>query len=332
MKKVHVSLEQNSYDVLIEKGLLSKVSNYLDTNKDYVIVTDTNIPKEYISTIESQLNILKIYTMTPGESLKCAEKANEVIEDMLSHFIPRSITLIAIGGGVVGDFTGFIASIYMRGVDFIQIPTSLLSQVDSSVGGKVGINSKHMKNAIGSFYQPKVVFIDPNTLETLTKRHFNNGMAELIKHGLIAGKSLYEDLVENDINSNIEDFIYRSVTIKRDIVIKDVKDKGIRQLLNFGHTIGHAIEQDSGYSLLHGESIALGMLLMIKDPSLYNKVRSLLQKYNLPTSYFYDKERLYSYMKTDKKIKGETINIILLHEEGNAFMKTIKLEQMKEYI
>ncbi len=157
-------------------------------------------------------------------------------------------------------------------------------------------------------------------------------MAELIKLGLIAGKSLYEDLVENDINSNIEDFIYRSVTIKRDIVIKDVKDKGIRQLLNFGHTIGHAIEQDSGYSLLHGESIALGMLLMIKDPSLYNKVRSLLQKYNLPTSYFYDKERLYSYMKTDKKIKGETINIILLHEEGNAFMKTIKLEQMKEYI
>ncbi len=332
MKKVHVSLEKNSYDVLIEKGLLSRISNYVDSSKEYVIITDTNIPKEYISTVTSQLNVLLTYALSPGESLKCAEKVNEVIEDMLSHSIPRSITIIALGGGVIGDFSGYIASIYMRGVDFIQIPTSLLSQVDSSVGGKVGINSKHMKNAIGSFYQPKIVFIDPNTLQTLTKRHFNNGMAELIKHGLIAGKGLYEDLLQKDIHSDIEDFIYRSISIKRDIVIQDVKDKGVRQLLNFGHTIGHAIEQDSGYSLLHGESIAIGMLMMIKDKALYNDVRNLFRKCNLPISYTYDKEQLYNYIKTDKKITGDTLNIILLKEEGNAYIKTISLEQIKEYM
>lgn len=332
MKKVHVSLNQNSYDVLIEKGLLSHVSDYIDTNKEYIIITDDNIPKDYISTVESQLNVIKTYVMPNGESLKCAEKTYEVIEDMLSNSVARSITLIALGGGVIGDFTGFIASIYMRGVDFIQIPTSLLSQVDSSVGGKVGINSKHMKNAIGSFFQPKIVLIDPNTLQTLTPRHFNNGMAELIKHGLIAGKSLYEDLVAFDVNSDIENFIYKSITIKRDIVIQDVKDKGIRQLLNFGHTIGHAIEQDSGYSLLHGESIAIGMLMMIQDESLYNDVRSLFQKYNLPTSYSYDKERLFKYIKTDKKITGSLLNIVLLKEAGKAFIKTIKLEKIKQYM
>lgn len=332
MKKVHVSLDKNSYDVLIEKGLLSRVSEFLDTDKEYLIITDTNIPREYILTVKSQLNVTLVYALQPGESLKCAEKANEVIEDMIAHSIPRSITLIALGGGVVGDFTGFIASVYMRGVDFIQIPTSLLSQVDSSVGGKVGINSKTMKNAIGSFYQPKIVFIDPNTLQTLEKRHFNNGMAELIKHGLIAGKSLYEDLMKKDITNDIEDFIYRSIVIKRDIVIQDVTDKGVRQLLNFGHTLGHAIEQDSGYSLLHGESIAIGMLMMIKEPSLYNKVRDLFQKYNLPVTYTYDTDKIYNYIKTDKKISGNLINVILLKNEGNAFIKTINLEQIKEYM
>lgn len=332
MKKVHVALENNSYDVLIEKGLLSKISDYLDPDKEYLIITDTNIPREYVMAVKSQLNVILVYALPPGESLKCAAKTNEVIEDMIAHSIPRSITLIALGGGVIGDFTGFIASIYMRGVDFIQIPTSLLSQVDSSVGGKVGINSQTMKNAIGSFYQPKAVFIDPNTLQTLTKRHFNNGMAELIKHGLIAGKSLYEDLGKYDINENIEDFIYRSIIIKRDIVTQDVKDKGIRQLLNFGHTIGHAIEQDSGYSLLHGESIAIGMLLMIKDPAIFSRVRDLFNKYNLPVTSTYNIEKLFNYIKTDKKVTGDSLNIILLKEEGNAFIKTIKIEQIKEYM
>jgi len=332
MKKVHVSLNENSYDVLIEKGLLSNVSNHLDTTKEYVIITDDNIPIEYIATIKSQLNVIKTYVMQHGESLKCAEKVNEVIDDMLSLSLPRSTTIIALGGGVVGDFAGFIASIYMRGIDFVQIPTSLLSQVDSSVGGKVGINSKYMKNAIGSFYQPKIVIIDPNTLQTLTKRHFNNGMAELIKHALIAGKSLYQDLIQYDVNSDIESFIYQSIQIKRDIVIQDVNDRGVRQLLNFGHTIGHAIEQDSGYSLLHGESIAIGMLLMIKDPVLHDTVRSLFQKYNLPTSYSYDVDKLYNYIKLDKKITGKTINLILLKEEGNAFIKTISIPKIKEYM
>jgi 3-dehydroquinate synthase len=332
MKKVHVPLGQDSYDVYIENGLLNKADQYLDSNKEYVVFTDSNIPKEYISSVTSKITCKKVFTFTPGESLKKAENAIQVIEEMIALELPRSITLIAIGGGVIGDFTGFVASIYMRGVDFIQIPTSLLAQVDSSVGGKVGVNSKLMKNAIGSFHQPKLVLIDPTVLKTLEKRHFNNGMAELIKHGIIKGKSLFKDILEKDIEENIDDFIYQSISIKRDVVIQDVTDKGIRQILNFGHTIGHAIEQDSKYELLHGESIAIGMSIIAKEQDYYDDLIKVFHKFSLPTSYDYNREELFAFMKTDKKVRKDTLDMIFVEEVGNAFVKRIKLDDMKGYL
>jgi len=332
MKTIHVPLKEKSYDVIIKKGLLNDISDYIDSKKEIVIITDKNIPLKYVNTVKSKLNVLHVLTLNPGESLKCFTEVESVINKLIELKVTRNITLVALGGGVVGDFTGFVASIYMRGVDFIQIPTSLLSQVDSSVGGKVGINTDFMKNAVGSFYQPKIVLIDPNTLETLEKRHFNNGMAELIKHGVIAGKGLFIDILNNDVMQNIDELIYQSITIKKNIVIQDIEDKGIRQILNFGHTIGHAIEQHSNYGLLHGEAISIGMVMMSKGTTYEKDLLSILNKYNLPTSYAYNLDDLYEYIKTDKKVTEKNLNIILAEEVGNGFIKQINIEEIKKYL
>ena len=332
MKTIHVSLKEHSYDVHIKKGLLSNVSEYINPKKEVVIITDTNIPQKYIDLLDSQLNVKSIYKLIPGESLKDFKEVEFIINNMIKKNIPRSITLIALGGGVIGDLTGFIASVYMRGVDFIQIPTSLLAQVDSSVGGKVGINASHMKNAIGSFHHPKVVLIDPNTLDSLEERHFNNGMAELIKHGLIGGKGLFKDLMEKDAKEHIEDFIYQSITIKKDLVIQDEYDQGVRQILNFGHTIGHAIEQDSKYDVLHGEAIAIGMTMMAKNQEYYNQLVSLFNKYSLPTSYKYSLDSIYEYIKTDKKIKANLLNLVVVEEVGKGFIKPIEIKDIRKYL
>jgi 3-dehydroquinate synthase len=332
MRTITVPLKERSYNILIQKGLLSQVEDYLSTEKDYIIITDQNIPKKYIEQLTTKLNVLKVYVETPGESLKCAEKAFTLIEDMLDNSFPKSITIIALGGGVIGDFAGFIASIYMRGVPFVQIPTSLLAQIDSSVGGKVAINSKNMKNAIGNFYQPTIVLIDPETLETLEPRHFNNGMAELIKHGIIDGNPLFEDLLNDSINGNIEDFIERSVRIKTSYVVKDELDNGLRQILNYGHTIGHALEQYSNYSLLHGEAIAIGMTLMSKGTSYESHLRNIFEKYDLPTSYEYNPDDLLKYIVTDKKVKKEKLNLIVIETPGNPLIKPIIINEIRKYL
>ena len=220
----------------------------------------------------------------------------------------------------------------MRGIDYIQIPTTLLSQIDSSVGGKVGINSEHMKNSIGSFYQPKVVLIDPDTLKTLSIKEYNNGISEMIKYGLIADKSLFYDILDKNINDNIEQYICKCIEIKRDIVEKDEFDNGIRQILNFGHTIGHAIEQDSQYSLLHGEAIAVGMNLMSTKNMYHNDLVRILNKYSLPLTYDYDLETIYNYIKTDKKVINNKLNLIVVEQVGNGLIKTIDIKEIKEYL
>ena len=332
MRIIHVPIPGKEYDVIIGKGLLKAIENYLDINSEYIIITDSNIPKDYIQSITSKLPVKTTLTIPPGEHSKSMEMASLLLNQLVEHQAQRSTKIIAVGGGVVGDLAGFVASTYMRGIDFIQIPTSLLSQVDSSVGGKVGINATYMKNAIGSFYQPSIVLIDPDTLNTLETRHFNNGVAEIIKHGLIAGKSLIKDLEEKDISLHIEDIIYQSIQIKRDIVIQDELDRGIRNLLNYGHTIGHAIEQASNYELLHGEAISIGMQIISKGYNYEPLLQNLLNKYSLIKPFEYDKEKLYNYIKTDKKINNNKLNMVFVEEIGNAFIKEIDIEEIKKYM
>jgi 3-dehydroquinate synthase len=332
MKTIEINIPNKEYKVHINNGLLYDIDSYIDVFREIVIVTDDFIPKEYLKILKSKIANPLIFEVPMGESSKSIDIAYTIINEMIKENISRGALIIALGGGVIGDLTGFIASIYLRGIDFVQIPTTLLSQIDSSVGGKVGVNSEHMKNSIGAFYQPKVVLIDPETLNTLSKKEFNNGMAEMIKYGLIADKSLFYDIVEKDVKENITHYISKCVEIKRNVVVDDELDTGIRQLLNFGHTIGHAIEQDSKYELLHGEAISIGMNLMSLNTTYHKDLVKTLQKYCLPLSYKYDLETIYNYIKTDKKVKKNKLNIIVVEEVGNGLIKTINIEEIKKYL
>ena len=333
MKTIHVSLSSNSYDIHVEPGLLQKIDSFLDVSKSYVLITDDFIPKKYQDSITSKLLNYLVIEVPVGEASKSMEMASYVVDTMIEEGVTRDSIILALGGGVIGDLAGFVASVYMRGIDYIQIPTTLLSQIDSSVGGKVAVNSTQMKNAIGSFYQPKMVLVDTTTLKTLSPRQFNSGMAEMIKYGVIKSSSLFNSLLKEPINdSNLLSYIVQCIDIKREIVEKDVFDTGIRQVLNYGHTIGHAIEQASQYEILHGEAIAIGMLLMAKDYNYYKQLEEVLHKYNLPTSFEYDKTQLLSYIKTDKKAQKNTLNIVLVEEVGNGFVKTIKIDEITTYM
>lgn len=332
MNTIEINIPNKEYKVHIDKGILSNIDNYIDVYREIVIVTDDFIPKQYLKTLQSKIASPLIFEVPMGESSKSIDVAYSIINDMIEQKVSRSALIIALGGGVIGDLTGFIASIYMRGIDLVQIPTTLLSQIDSSVGGKVGINSENMKNSIGAFYQPKVVLIDPETLNTLSKKQFNNGVAEMIKYGLIADKSLFKDILVKDISENIEYYISKCIEIKKDIVQKDELDNGIRQILNFGHTIGHAIEQESKYDLLHGEAVSIGMTLMSKEYDYYNDLIKVLNKYNLPQSYEYDNDVILNYIKTDKKVTGNKLNIILVKDLGNGVIKTIDINEIIKYL
>ena len=332
MKTINIPIKDNSYNVYIKRGLLSDISSYIDLNREIIVITDDFIPKIYLNTIKENMSNLQIFEVPQGEKSKSMEIAYSIIDDMIDSKITKKCLIIALGGGVVGDLAGFIASIYMRGVDFIQIPTTLLSQIDSSIGGKVGINATNMKNAIGSFYQPQLVLIDPDTLKTLSSREFNNGIAEMIKYGLIADKSIFTDLLEKDIIPNIEDYIEKCIIIKKNYVINDVFDQKERQILNFGHTIGHAIEKYSNYKLLHGESISIGMTLMSKKYNYYDNLVKTLVKYSLPFNYEYNKEEIYDYIKTDKKATSNSLNIVLVEEVGKGFIKKIAIKDIKNYL
>ncbi|MCK5761545.1 MAG: 3-dehydroquinate synthase [Candidatus Izimaplasma sp.] len=332
MKTINIPIKDNSYNIYINRGILSDISSYIDVNREIVIITDDFIPKMYLNTIKDKMSNMQIFEVPHGEQSKSMEIAYSIIDDMVNSKITRNCLIIALGGGVIGDLAGFIASIYMRGVDFIQIPTTLLSQIDSSVGGKVGINSSNMKNAIGSFYQPKMVLIDPDTLKTLSTREFNNGIAEMIKYGMISDASLFIDLLERDFTRNLVDYIEKCIVIKKRFVVNDVFDKGDRQILNFGHTIGHAIEKYSNFDLLHGESISLGMMLMSKKYDYYNNLIKIIKRYNLPTNFEYDKEKIFEYIKNDKKATSASINIILVEKLGTGTIKKIEIEDIKNYL
>lgn len=330
MLKVHVPLNEKEYDILIKKEILLSIESYIDIDKEYVIITDSNIPVEYIEYFTSKLKQSIVYTVNAGEKSKSIETAYNIINRMIDDNITRSITIIALGGGMIGDLAGFIASIFMRGVDFIQVPTTLLAQIDSSVGGKTAVNAIKMKNAIGAFKQPKLVLIDPLVLKTLDERQMSSGIAEMVKYGLIADKALFKDLCNKDIFFDIEKYIYKCVSIKANIVLEDEFDYGKRQLLNFGHTIGHAIEQESNYEVLHGEAVAIGMYIISKGNNYQNDLYNVLKKYNLPTEHSYDKNKLFEYILTDKKVHNNTLNIVLVEEIGNGFIKAIDLEEIKE--
>ena len=309
----------NSYNIFIDE--LS--SQYFE--RKVVIVTNPTVSGFHLEYLKSKLNAreLSVCTIPDGEEYKNMQTLESILAHCFTQRLDRKSLLVAFGGGVIGDMTGFAASIYQRGIDFIQVPTTLLSQVDASVGGKTGINNKFGKNLIGAFHQPIAVYIDPSMLKTLPKREFGAGIAEIVKMAVTFNKDFFEWLEQNDLNdeSNIRTAIAKSVETKANVVSQDEKELGIRAALNYGHTFGHVIENETNYNTyLHGEAVGIGMCmanslavklgLMSKEEE--QRVKKLLEVYDIPTTYkIKDVEDFYEHFFLDKKSLDNKIKFIL---------------------
>lgn len=320
---ITMNLGQDSYDIVVERGVLAKANQHLNLNRRALIVTDTGVPVSYSKTIAEQCKESMIYTVAEGESSKSLVVFGQLLQTMLDHGFSRKDCVIAVGGGVVGDLSGFVASAYMRGIDFYNIPTTLLSQIDSSIGGKTAINFGGVKNIVGAFYQPKKVLIGPDLLKTLPSRQIANGLAEAIKMSLTSDKELFELFENKDIEANLDEIIIRSLQIKKAVVEQDEKEAGLRKILNFGHTIGHGIESSEGMSeLYHGECVALGMLPMCGE-EIRPRVSAVLKKCNLYRELEYDWDKITDAAFHDKKADGNKVTVTLVNEAGNFELKTM---------
>ncbi len=352
MITLNVKLPLKQYPIYIEKGLMKNIGEHIRKiykNKKIVIITDENVSRIYEEevTLDLKKNGFIPYTIKikPGEKSKSLSNAEKIYEDLLELEITRKDMIVALGGGVVGDLAGFVASTFLRGIPFIQIPTSLLAQIDSSVGGKVAVNLSKGKNLVGSFYHPEAVFIDPNVLSTLEKRFFHDGIAEAIKYGCIKDEKLFYKLyyyTKEELWDHIEEIIYTCCKIKGKIVEKDEKDTGGRMLLNFGHTIGHAVEKYFHYeTYTHGEAVAIGMYTITQKSEEIGQtekgtsgfIKKILEKYNLSHALpKVDKNKIIETVKVDKKRDIDHIHIILLNEIGDGFIKKIKKEDFYQYV
>ncbi len=327
---LHINLPGGGYDVVIKRGVLKKAGEILNLERRVLIVTDSGVPARYSEIIASQCKNPHIVILHNGEESKNISVFEQLCDSLFEHGFDRGDCVVAVGGGMVGDIAGFLAACYMRGIDFYNIPTTVLSQVDSSVGGKTAVNFWGTKNMIGVFYQPKAVLIDPDTLGTLSERHFSNGLAEAVKMALTFDEDLFRLFEEEDAHECIETIIRRSIEIKAEVIEKDEKESGLRKVLNFGHTMGHAIESTEELGgLYHGECVSLGMIPMC-SPEIRERLIPVLKKFDLPTEYQGDIKKLVSAASHDKKFSGEKITVITLPEIENFRMEEWTTEELFE--
>ena len=331
MTTLHLDLGERGYDITVGRGLLAKVGEYFNLSRKVFIVTDSGVPTNYAETVAVSAKESLIITVPMGEGAKSPEVFTHLLTKMVEFGMTRTDCVVAVGGGVVGDLTGFVAASYMRGIDFYNVPTTLLSQVDSSIGGKTAINLGGVKNIVGAFHQPKGVLIDLDTLKTLPKRQVSNGMAEVIKMALTSDSELFSFLEENEIDhENIEKVVVSSLKIKKYIVENDERESGLRKILNFGHTLGHAIEaEEEMRGFYHGECVALGMLATISDEARPGLV-SALTKAGLPTEYKGNLEHALSFISHDKKCDGSLVSIIFVDTPGSFRIEKMTTEDFAD--
>lgn len=353
MEKLRVELADRSYDILIGANLLGELPKHLPQKKTYII-TDANVAKLHLKKLESVLDAAgiahKTKVLPSGEGTKSFARLEQVCDFLLENKVERKTTIIAFGGGVIGDLVGFAASVVLRGINFIQVPTTLLAQVDSSVGGKTAINSKYGKNLVGAFYQPKLVLADIELLKTLPRREFLSGYAEIVKYGLINDPEFFKWLDAHPLTEekNLAKAIYKSCESKAKIVAADEKEGGVRALLNLGHTFGHALEAETGFSsrLLHGEGVALGIIMAFKysaklglsSQAEVDKVVAHFEKVGLPTDVHkylkkWKVDKLIEHMQSDKKVKDGKMVFILAKGIGKSFIdESVKESDLREFL
>lgn len=334
-----VNLKDNSYPIYIEKGCLDSVETKISriySGKKIIIITDDNVNKHYGNKVKQLLSNnydVNIIEVMHGEASKNFQILPSLYQQLLDNHITRSDLIIALGGGVIGDLAGFVAATYLRGVKFVQIPTSLLAQVDSSVGGKVAVDLPSGKNLVGAFYHPKMVLIDPLVLKTLDQRYINDGMGEVIKYGCIKDAKLFKKLANysgfDELYEDIDDIIYTCVNIKRIVVENDEKDFGDRLVLNFGHTLAHTIEQYFNFDKYsHGEAVSIGMyqitklseMLGITKEHISFQLAEVLTKYGLPIKCDVEMNQLMDTINHDKKNINSKLSLILLETMGKAII------------
>lgn len=353
MKSLNINLTHKTYPIYIKKGLMNSIEGEIKkiySGKKIVVVSDKNVYGFYGDKLVEQLKkggfMVNEIIVEPGEKSKSFEVLLDIYDKLLDFTVTRGDLIIALGGGVIGDLTGFVAATFLRGIPFVQIPTSLLAQIDSSIGGKVAVDLKRGKNLVGSFYHPQAVFIDSDVLKTLDERYLYDGMAEVIKYACIKDKKLFYDLLNynsrEELIENMDYIIETCCSIKKEIVEKDEKDTGDRMILNFGHTIGHAIEKYFNFEkYTHGEGVALGMYSITKkseelgltEKGVSQSIMEILKKYNLQHEInLENKDEILKAISLDKKNNGEFINIILLEKIGKGFIYKIKREDIIDFI
>ena len=353
MYKLNIDVKHKQYDILIQKGLFKNIGQNIKeiyNNKKIVIITDSNVEHIYGEALRDNLEKggfdVETIVVGAGECSKSLEVLQQVYTRLIDANITRGDMIIAFGGGVIGDLCGFAAATYLRGVKFIQIPTTLLAQIDSSIGGKVAVNHLKGKNLIGSFYHPEVVLIDPELLKTLDDRFLYDGMAEVIKYASIKDKELFNKLLKynsvDELFRDIEKIIYTCCSVKKYVVENDERDTGIRMLLNFGHTLGHGIEKYFNYEkYTHGEAVAIGMYTITKkseelgitNRGVTDLIEKLLKNWRLPYKLpDVDKQQFLNTIYLDKKSDADYINLILLKDIGDSIIKKIPKEEMINYI
>ena len=358
-RSLSVWLGERSYDIVIGTTVLAEAGKLMRPvlkSDRVIVITDTNVAELHLARLQRALDDAGLkhdsLIVPPGDGSKSLDQLGRLVGDLLELKVERSTTLVALGGGVIGDLAGFAAAITLRGLDFVQIPTSLLAQVDSSVGGKTGINARQGKNLIGAFHQPKMVLADISILTTLPRRQMLAGYAEVVKYGLIRDAGFFHwlaahgaDLIEGE-RAALEHAVLESCRAKAAVVAEDERENGLRALLNLGHTFGHALEAETGYGdeLLHGEAVAVGMVMAFDlsvqrghcAPEDADRVRRHLAAVGLPTGFadlaprHWDVERLIDHMSRDKKVSGGRITFVLVRGLGDAYLDAaVELDEVR---
>lgn len=330
--KLTVKGKLSSYEVIVKKDGLQQVGTYFSLQRKVLILTDDGVPEAYYQQVARQCFQPVICIIKQGEESKNLDNYQQVIRMMIHHQFTRGDCLVSVGGGVVGDLGGFVSATFMRGIDFYNIPTTLLAQLDSSIGGKTAIDFDSIKNLIGSFYPPKKVLIDPLTLRTLNQRQLHAGLVEAIKMAATCSSSLFEKIqCSVNLQEDLQEIIIESLKIKKAIVEEDMEEKNLRRVLNFGHSFGHVIESASHYQLLHGEAVGIGMLYF-SSKEVQMKLRQVLEKYQLPVCYPLKKSDVEAYLKHDKKKIGDSIWIVYVLKIGSYELKKMSMEALYDYL
>ena len=326
---IRMELGTNSYNIELQRGNLDKAAQLFNLDRKVMIITDEGVPSVYAEKIAAQCKEAYIKVVPQGEKSKSLQVTEEILTEMLQRQFSRKDCVVGVGGGVVGDLSGFVASLYMRGIDFYNVPTTLLSQVDSSIGGKTAVNMAGIKNIIGAFHQPKAVLIDPDTLHTLSERQMVNGLIEVIKMGATSDKTLFDLFLYEDWKIYLDTLIEKALLVKKHVVEQDEKESHLRKILNFGHTIGHGFESAAHGAFLHGECVALGMLYMSSE-EVQDQLCTIYERlgFTVPEFYRFNMKEVKEAITHDKKASNQNCSVVFVSEVGKGSIEEWSMEQV----